>query len=271
MFDYLLERGILSKKPILMPADVEAEFFSIPYFEVNPPPKKRLPFTRHKDVWCYEHNRYQSPHDPNFWIDASVYPAGFIATMGPLDGTDFEGAADTRPHFWQMVHETKSRVIVMTTDLKEGPKLKCAQYWPDEEETYGKHTVLKKNEKRQDRLHIRELQVDDHALTHIHILNWPDNGAFSCLENLENAVDEASRRCENAPIIVHCSAGVGRTGSFISCYLIKKARSLGLYVNLPKLIHFLRKEGRVRSVEGLDQYKMIYAFAKKIESNITGA
>lgn len=268
MLDIWLKRGILSKTPIPIPVDIEKEFFSIPYFTVNLPPKERLAFIRHKDVWCYEHNRYQSPHDPNFWIDASVYPAGFIATMGPLDGKDFKGACDTRPHFWQMVHETKCRVVVMTTDLKEGPKLKCAQYWPDSQDQYGKHTVEKKHEEQIDRVHLRKLQVDDHELTHIHILNWPDNCAFSCLENLERAVDEAAQNCGQAPIIVHCSAGVGRTGSFIACYLIKKARQAGLYVNLPKLIYFLRKECRVRSVEGLDQYKMIYAFAKKIESSI---
>nr|MCH9703537.1 hypothetical protein [Chlamydiota bacterium] len=90
MQEFLLKNALLQERPPLVHNNIEQEFLSLPQYRVKEPPEHLRPFARHPDVWCYEHNRYISPHDPHFWIDASVYENGFIATMGPLDGTDFE-------------------------------------------------------------------------------------------------------------------------------------------------------------------------------------
>ena len=263
MLEILQKEGIVVKTPLPNPKSIEAEFHSIPNFAVNPLPLHLEPFFRHHDVYSYEYNRYKSPHDPDFIIDASLHPTGFIATMGPLDGQDVPGTIDTRPHFWQMIHETKSRVIVMVTDLKEGERPKCSQYWPDTSEQYGRYFVEKIDESKQGNLLVRHFDLEGHPVTHIHLLHWPDNSAFSNLDELEAAIDETRKCQQNEPVVVHCSAGVGRTGCFIACYIIKLAHEAGLYVDLKKLVTFLREQGRVRSVQELSQYKMLYDFAER--------
>lgn len=270
VLDFLEKRGILSKDPFPDPIDIEAEFHSLPCYEVDFPPEHLRSLARHPDVWCYEHNRYKSPHDPDFWIDASVHPTGFIATMGPLDGRDFEGAADTRPHFWQMVHETGCRVIIMTTDLREGQLLKCSQYWPEKRERYGNLLVEQTKELCLERIHLRYLHVNDHPVLHMHLLNWKDHCAYPNLDDLDWIIDETKKERKEAPVIVHCSAGVGRTGTFICSYIIKEAAAAKLHVNIPKLVTLMRKEGRVKSVQEIEQYKMLYLLAKKYCANPRG-
>ncbi|XP_009328701.1 PREDICTED: receptor-type tyrosine-protein phosphatase mu-like [Pygoscelis adeliae] len=191
---------------------------------------------RYKSIIPYDHCRVVlQPSDMgNGYINASYMdsyrsPHFFIAAQGPLPGTVVD--------FWQMVWQEKTSVIVMLTSLVEQNKTKCEQYWPEQEQVYGDFTVTLSNTRTTTGLVTRIfcLQKAGCALPRVveqfHYLLWPDHGVPRNPAQLLCLVEVVNKRVLEAPagpVLVHCSAGIGRTGTFIALdFLLKMGKAEG--------------------------------------------
>ncbi|CAI9179919.1 unnamed protein product [Rangifer tarandus platyrhynchus] len=210
-----------------------AEFQSIPrVFSKFSIKDARKSFNQNKnryvDILPYDYNRVELSDingDPgsNYinasYIDGFKEPRKYIAAQGPRD--------ETVDDFWRMIWEQKATVIVMVTRCEEGNKNKCAEYWPSMEEgsrVYGDVIVEINEHKRCPDYIIQKLTVGNRkekangrAVTHVQFTSWPDHGVPEdphLLLKLRRRVNAFSNFF-SGPIVVHCSAGVGRTGTYI--------------------------------------------------------
>uniref|UniRef100_A0A3P9MA91 Receptor-type tyrosine-protein phosphatase C n=1 Tax=Oryzias latipes TaxID=8090 RepID=A0A3P9MA91_ORYLA len=186
------------------------------------------PKNRYVDILPYDHNRVQlstGNGEPGCdyinasFIDGYKEPKKYIAAQGPKDETVLD--------FWRMVWEQQSSIIVMVTRCEEGNRTKCAQYWPSpdrETEIYEEFIVKLTSEKEFPDYTIRHLSLtnkreknSEREVTHIQFISWPDHGVPGepqLLLKLRRRVN-AFKNLFSGPIVVHCSAGVGRTGTYI--------------------------------------------------------
>ncbi len=199
------------------------------------------------------------------FIDGVTHDKKYIACQAPLDNTIND--------FWQMVWEQNSRVIVMLTPLKEAGRIKSAQYWPDLSGNYGHLTVQ--------RLHYQPVPINAHdttpsslhvtkfALTglsesriiwHIHLTSWPDHeatGPDALLKTLQLCHEKAIETKTSAPIIVHCSAGVGRTGTFIASDICWDTLQKNPAPNIVEIVKQIRMQ-RYVMVQSVEQFQLIH-------------
>ncbi|KAM7106487.1 receptor-type tyrosine-protein phosphatase C isoform 2-T3 [Ciconia maguari] len=183
---------------------------------------------RYIDILPYDHNRVELseiPGDPGSdyinasYIDGFKEPRKYIAAQGPKD--------ETTDDFWRMIWEQKATIIVMVTRCEEGKRNKCAQYWPSMEHgsaTYGDIIVKISESKTCPDYVIQKLHITNgrertagRDVTHIQFTSWPDHGVPEdphLLLKLRRRVNALSNFF-SGPIVVHCSAGVGRTGTYI--------------------------------------------------------
>ncbi|KFQ37770.1 Receptor-type tyrosine-protein phosphatase kappa, partial [Mesitornis unicolor] len=219
---------------------------------------------RYKSVIPYDHCRVVlQPSDMgNDYINASyvdvVAQGSPLPRQGPLPGTVVD--------FWQMVWQEKISVIVMLTGLVEQNKTKCEQYWPEQEQVYGDFTVTLNNTRTTTGLVTRifRLQKTGCALPRVveqfHCLLWPDHGVprnpaqLLCLVEL---VNKKGLEVPAGPVLVHCSAGIGRTGTFIALdFLLKMGKAEGK-VDVFHCVQRLREQ-RVSMVQTKEQYTFLY-------------
>ncbi|XP_016159646.1 PREDICTED: tyrosine-protein phosphatase non-receptor type 7 isoform X2 [Ficedula albicollis] len=123
-------------------------------------------------------------------------PREYIATQGPM--------LNTVSDFWEMVWQEEAPLIVMITELQES-KEKCVHYWPEKEGTYGPFTI-----------HVQGVSESaEYVVRDLSIQQTPESA--KPLLHLVSKVEEALQTAASpGPIVVHCSAGIGRTGSFIA-------------------------------------------------------
>ncbi|XP_075688353.1 receptor-type tyrosine-protein phosphatase C [Rhinoderma darwinii] len=186
-------------------------------------PKNRyidiLPYDENRVVLSEIHGEPGSDYINASYINGFKEPRKYIAAQGPKE--------ETMNDFWRMIWEQKSTIIVMVTRCEEGNRNKCAQYWPsneDKTEEYGDITVKIKMEKLFPDYITRKLHItnrrekSEREITHIQFTVWPDHGVPddpNLLLKLRRRVNALSNFF-SGPIIIHCSAGVGRTGTYIS-------------------------------------------------------
>ncbi|KAM7162905.1 receptor-type tyrosine-protein phosphatase C [Macrochelys suwanniensis] len=184
---------------------------------------------RYIDILPYDYNRVELAEingDPGSdyinasHIDGFKEPRKYIAAQGPKD--------ETTDDFWRMIWEQKATIIVMVTRCEENNRNKCAQYWPTTENstaTFG-DIVVKSNEIKIcpdyiiQKLHItnRKEKTPGRDVTHIQFTSWPDHGVPEdphLLLKLRRRVNALSNFF-SGPVVIHCSAGVGRTGTYIA-------------------------------------------------------
>lgn len=210
-----------------------AEFQSIPrVFSKSPSKDARKPFNQNKnryvDILPYDYNRVElsdingdagSTYINASYIDGFKEPRKYIAAQGPRD--------ETVDDFWRMIWEQKATIIVMVTRCEEGNRNKCAEYWPSMEEetrTFGDIIVKIHEHKRCPDYIIQKFNITNkkektngREVTHIQFTSWPDHGVPDdphLLLKLRRRVNAFSNFF-SGPIVVHCSAGVGRTGTYI--------------------------------------------------------
>eukprot|EP00037_Helgoeca_nana_P025209 m.273273 g.273273 ORF g.273273 m.273273 type:complete len:710 (-) comp26882_c1_seq1:256-2385(-) len=181
---------------------------------------------RYRNIVAYDHSRVRvSPSQHNGrndyvnanWIPGHRQNRGYIASQGPVP--------DSMVAFWQMVWQSGTTCIVMVTNEIEGNKLKCHRYWPSREapiETYGAVEVglLEETVKSTFIHRLFEIKCDGgkFCLDHFQYTVWPDHGVPNTTAELISFRKEVRRVHPHPapPILVHCSAGVGRTGTFIT-------------------------------------------------------
>ncbi|XP_033746096.1 LOW QUALITY PROTEIN: tyrosine-protein phosphatase 99A-like [Pecten maximus] len=207
------------------------------------------------------------------YADGYKKPKAYIATQGPLPST----FAD----FWRMVWEQNSVVIVMITKLVERGKRKCDQYWPDDGiELYGPIQVKHLNTFSRAHYTVRmfslkntklKKQYSERIVYHFHYTEWPDHGVPDfTLPVLKFVQKSAYINPPGAgPIVVHCSAGVGRTGTYILIdSMIEEMKDKGT-INVAGFLLHIRRQ-RKFLVQTEEQYMLIHdAIAEYILSNDT--
>ncbi|XP_074712630.1 receptor-type tyrosine-protein phosphatase kappa-like isoform X2 [Strix uralensis] len=220
---------------------------------------------RYKSIIPYDHCRVVlQPSDMgNGYINASYVDSYrssrfFIAAQGPLPGTVLD--------FWQMVWQEKTSVIVMLTGLVEQNKTKCEQYWPEQEQVYGEFTVTLNNIRTTMGLVTRIFCLQKagcalpRAVEQFHYQLWPDHGVPRNPAQLLCLVEMVNKRVLEAPagpVLVHCSAGIGRTGTFIALdFLLKMGKAEGK-VDVFQCVQRLREQ-RVSMVQTKEQYTFLY-------------
>ncbi|XP_064370450.1 receptor-type tyrosine-protein phosphatase epsilon isoform X1 [Dromaius novaehollandiae] len=196
------------------------------------------------------------------FIDGYRQKDYFIATQGPLPHTVED--------FWRMVWEWKCHTIVMLTEVQEREQEKCFQYWPSEGSvTHGEITVEIKNDSLLDAISVRDFIVtynqsnqekQSRLVRQFHFHGWPEIGIPAegkGMIDLIAAVQKQQQQTGNHPITVHCSAGAGRTGTFIALSnILERVKAEGL-LDVFQAVKSLRLQ-RPHMVQTLEQYEFCY-------------
>lgn len=235
------------------------------FYNCKPDCKKN----RYSDIRPYSHNIVKITNDSDDYINASWVHIpeknSMIAAQGPKENSIED--------FWNMCYSNDVKVIIMLCKLKENGKTKCANYFgspkmnhftlnqsPNEEKING--LILRKFELKKDNQDIKNI-------VQIHYEDWPDHGvpqkAYETIIKLIELIEEYKG---NSPFVVHCSAGVGRTGTFSAIYNLyfEILRQINDTTNQDyikfSVVNIVRKlkEFRLYMVENYDQYTFIYEF-----------
>uniref|UniRef100_A0A8C6T5Z9 Receptor-type tyrosine-protein phosphatase epsilon n=1 Tax=Neogobius melanostomus TaxID=47308 RepID=A0A8C6T5Z9_9GOBI len=194
------------------------------------------------------------------FIDGYRQKDYFIATQGPL--------SHTVEDFWRMVWEWRCHSIVMLTELKEREQEKCYQYWPSEGSmTFGDYTVELTADTLCETFSLKDLvlltldiRMTSQHVRHFHFHGWPEIGIpveGRGMIDIIAAVQRQQQQSGNHPIIVHCSAGAGRTGTFIALSnILERVKAEGL-LDVFQTIKSLRMQ-RPHMVQTVEQYDYCY-------------
>ncbi|XP_052809451.1 receptor-type tyrosine-protein phosphatase alpha-like [Mya arenaria] len=229
---------------------------------------------RYREMYAYDHSRVplqkEKDGDCDYinasYIDGYGKAQKFIASQGPNKSMIDE--------FWRMVWQENAEKIVMLTNLIEMATVKCLQYWPEMGQTcsYGGIDISITDVKKFRDYEIRTLvakkaQSKSRRIHQYHFRTWPDNDVPDngwCLVMFLNAVETHSA---SAPIIVHCSAGVGRSGTFIALDNLVDQAKTEKYVKPLQMVEAMRYQ-RVNMVQTKDQY--IYLHEALAEALLIG-
>ncbi|CAF4516486.1 unnamed protein product [Rotaria sp. Silwood1] len=245
---------------------------------LNPPAKdthvakyeENLDKSRYRDVLPGESTRVklQDNTDQNDFINAN-YVSGYnnqekayIFTQGPLQATVKD--------FWRMIWQENISIIVMTTNIRESGTMKCYPYWPLRTKEYlnsGLYQIQNEKSDQYDSFIITTLLLkkknhsEIRTIYHAHYLKWPDHGipsgtkdALLFLEKVEYYKDLIKTK---SPVLLHCSAGIGRTGTFCAIDIGIKRYLNEKIIDIPSTVVKMRQE-RAGSVQTEDQYLFVY-------------
>lgn len=220
---------------------------------------------RYAAVYAYDASRIIIKSEPTFYINACYVDGyktekAYIASLGPT-----LNATENFVTFWKMVWNENSHVIVMLTNLEEPSGMKCEKYWPEagKESTYADVTVSCQGEDLYATYTVRTFYVEKDAarrtLTHFHFTAWPDKRVPDSIITLVEFWQRVRLLAEvtSGPVIVHCSAGVGRTGTYIALdRLTTEGRAEGS-VNIFGCVLDMREQ-RVNMVQTAEQYVYLH-------------
>ena len=214
-----------------------------------------------------------------------LVPYYFIASQGPKDNTIDD--------FWTMCFEYNvTRILMLCTEF-EGDKKKCSNYWDEKMKSDLFENIGNTNSKKDNNLEEKIIRVsnkktgEEREFPHLQFKDWPDHSTpniknyvklFQYLFDFvdENKISDKNKKEDyktknpsSFPVLVHCSAGIGRTGVFLAlygiCYEINKQINSSSQMIIFSVFNFVRKlkEMRLFSVENINQYYFIYIFLEE--------
>jgi receptor-type tyrosine-protein phosphatase A len=206
-------------------------------------------------------NRYYNikPFDDNLvelsteeYINASwIFDKKCIATQGPM--------RNTIKQFWRMVVDSGSALIIMLTQLYENNMEKCCCYWLDEgvHQTFDGIDVKLLGTTSVDNIILRVFVVNNKIVNHIQYLDWSDSAIPSNPEDIYKIITVIDNLKGNSPFIIHCSAGVGRTGVILTLY----HKYHNPLMDIDDIIYTMRNQ-RPNMVQNMTQYEFIQKIVK---------
>uniref|UniRef100_A0A8C2HEN5 protein-tyrosine-phosphatase n=1 Tax=Cyprinus carpio TaxID=7962 RepID=A0A8C2HEN5_CYPCA len=232
---------------------------------------------RYNNILPYDSTRvklsYVDDDSCSDYINASYIPGNnfrreYIATQGPLPGT--------KDDFWKMVWEQNVHNIVMVTQCVEKGRVKCDHYWPFDQESlyYGDLVVQMQSESVLPEWTIREFKIcNEEQLSYsrvvrqFHYTVWPDHGVPEITQSLIQFVrtvrDYINRTPFSGATVVHCSAGVGRTGTFIALDRVLQQLDTRDAVDIYSVVFDLRLH-RTHMVQTECQYSYLYQCVRDV-------
>ncbi|XP_072267519.1 receptor-type tyrosine-protein phosphatase mu isoform X4 [Pyxicephalus adspersus] len=221
---------------------------------------------RYGNIIAYDHSRVRlqsiedeasSDYINGNYIDGYHRPNHYIATQGPMQETAYD--------FWRMVWDENTASIVMVTNLVEVGRVKCCKYWPDDTEIYKDIKVTLIETELLAEYVIRTFAVEKRGVHEIreirqfHFTGWPDHGVPYHATGLLGFVRQVKAKSPpNAgPLVVHCSAGAGRTGCFIVIDIMLDMAEREGVVDIYNCVRELRSR-RVNMVQTEEQYVFIH-------------
>ncbi|KAJ3585890.1 hypothetical protein NHX12_012298 [Muraenolepis orangiensis] len=227
---------------------------------------------RYRDVSPFDHSRILLQLGENDYINASLISMeeaqrNYILTQGPLP--------NTCGHFWEMVWEQRTLGVVMLNRVIEKGSIKCAQYWPHREErdaifedTNLRVTLISEDVKEY--YTVRQLELENlftqetREILHFHYTTWPDFGvpesASTFLNFLFMVRESGCLNADQGPVVVHCSAGIGRSGTFClvdTCLVLMSGRKDPSSVSIRDVLLEMRS-CRMGLIQTADQLRFSY-------------
>lgn len=232
--------------------------------------KDNVKKNRYKDILPYDDTRVvlslQTAHTDSDYINASFIKGAtadksYIAAQAPLSSTVCD--------FWRMIWQHDVKVIVMACREIEMGKRKCECYWAEvrQSASFGPFTVYSQGETRPNEdMVIRTLTVtylqDSRSVTQYQFLSWPDHDvpyeATGVLDLLQRV--RSIQRTHQSPLLIHCSAGCGRTGVICALDYIHDlvvTKQITADFNIMRIVLELRRQ-RPSAVQTKDQYRFIF-------------
>ncbi|CAH0485990.1 unnamed protein product [Peronospora farinosa] len=252
---------------------------------------------RYMDVLPIEKSRVKLQNTSDNYINANYIEDGYIACCAPVPGAI--------PDFWHMVWQCDVYVVLMLTNFVERKRLKADLYWDtcstnvvdfggifvqlmDEEQHSLRQGFIVRRFKVW-RVDERGQEGESRVIRHLQLITWPDHGVlrdFKVVAPLLDAVNRYTREASRthkvkARVVVHCSAGIGRSGTFIAIDILlkqlhrvlteksdsveEKTRAMQLAVDIPRVVHRLRSQ-RPGMVQTPEQYQMVYQYLAAVVS-----
>ncbi|XP_072172513.1 uncharacterized protein [Diadema setosum] len=222
---------------------------------------------RFLNILPYDHSRVKlnlRGRDPySDYINASFIngydaPSKYIAAQGPTTSSIND--------FWRMIWQYECKKVIMLTNIVEGKKKKCEQYWPGMTPcSFGEFRIVLQENQVTENYTIRRFNVEmagvHRGVVQYHYTTWPDMGVPEQPSQLMNFIEvtrEMEEGASKSPIVVHCSAGVGRTGTFITLDAMLDQMNAEGAVGIFNFIASMRRH-RAKMVQVVEQYQFIYA------------
>uniref|UniRef100_A0A7N6B1E7 Receptor-type tyrosine-protein phosphatase kappa n=1 Tax=Anabas testudineus TaxID=64144 RepID=A0A7N6B1E7_ANATE len=223
---------------------------------------------RYGNIIAYDHSRVilqPIEDDPSSdyinanYIDGYQRPSHYIATQGEIPKYKF------LYDFWRMVWQEQSACIVMVTNLVEVGRVKCYKYWPDDAEVYGDFKVTFVEVEPLAEYVVRTFTLERRGFNEVrevkqfHFTGWPDHGVPYHATGLLSFIRRVkiSNPPSAGPIVVHCSAGAGRTGCFIVIDIMLDMAEREGVVDIYNCVKALRSR-RINMVQTEEQYIFIH-------------
>ncbi|XP_060679815.1 receptor-type tyrosine-protein phosphatase mu-like isoform X4 [Hemiscyllium ocellatum] len=221
---------------------------------------------RYGNIIAYDHSRVRlqplegdsnSDYINANYVEGYHRPNHYIATQGPMQETVYD--------FWRMIWQENSATIVMVTNLVEVGRVKCCKYWPDDTEIYGDIKVTLIETELLAEYVIRTFAVEKRGaheireIRQLHFTGWPDHGVPYHATGLLGFVRRVKTKnpAGAGPIVVHCSAGAGRTGCFMVIDIMLDMADREGVVDIYNCVRELRSR-RVNMVQTEEQYVFIH-------------